>query len=128
MFILLSYLLYKFIKIERASKLQMRLKPSQKYRIYAQVRVHISRSSPRPPEMESEIEFAFTFWESSHRENRFLSLRAALKSIIPNMGNLVPAINAFCLLPGPLPSASGACGQTMGLRHPERHRQLFSLT
>lgn len=78
------------------------------------VRVHLSRSSPRPPEMESEIEIAFPFCESSHRNNRFLSLRAALKSIIPNMGNRVSAINAFCLLPGPLPSASGACGQTLG--------------
>ena len=56
------------------------------------VLLDISRSSPGPPEMESEIEIAFTFGESSHRNNRFLSLRAALKSIIPNMGNLVSAI------------------------------------
>ena len=91
-------------------------------------RVLISRSSPGPPEMESEIEIAFTFGESSHRNNRFLSLRAALKSIILNMGNLVPAIKR-CLS---VARAVARCERSLRANDEgktlERHRQLFSLT
>lgn len=91
-------------------------------------RVHLSRSSPGPPEMESEIEIAFTFGESSHRNNRFLSLRAALKSIIPNMGNLVPAINRFLSAARAIARCERSLRANVGVKAPRKAQTTFSFT
>lgn len=111
----------KIVKITRIKVVCVRVMRTKVMR----TRVLLSRSSPGPPEMESEIEIAFTFGESSHRNNRFLSLRAALKSIIPNMGNLVSAIKR-CLS---VARAIARCERSLWANDEgktlERHRQPF---
>lgn len=48
------------------------------------VLLDISRSSPRPPEMESEIEIDFPFGESSHRKE-WISFPTGCPEIHPSL-------------------------------------------
>lgn len=114
----------KIVKITRIKVVCVRVMRTKVMR----TRVLLSRSSPRPPEMESEIEIAFTFGESSHRDNRFLSLRAALKSIIPNMGNLVPAINRFLSAARAIARCERSLRANVGVKAPRKAQTTFSFT